>query len=88
MNQEMREAFDDLKGDMKDAHKETREKISDWGTLLNRHMLEDALAAKELHDHLEDEKSSRKWRWALYAGIIITFLSVVGERIASHIWKG
>ena len=88
MNQEMRDALDDLKGTIKDNHSETREHISDFGRMLNKHMIEDALVAKELHDHLEQEKQSRKWLWTLYAGMVIAIITALADRILAHFLKG
>lgn len=87
MNQEMRDAFEEIKESVKDSHAETREKISDFGRTLNKHMLEDALMAKTVHDHLEEEKAGRKWRWTLWAGLIIALVTTAAERIFAH-WKG
>ena len=88
MNQELRDAFDDIKSDMKEHHTETRGKISEFGQALNKHMLEDALVAQELKRHLETEEKLKKWRVAVWLAAITATFAALAEAILHHMVKG
>jgi citrate synthase len=88
MNQDMREAFADLKEDMKGAHQETRRQISEFGTKLHAHMVEDAVTAERLKEHMASEEKAKKYRLALWLTTIGAIVTAIAEMVVHHFTKG
>ena len=85
MNQELRQAFDDLKDDMRGAHQETRDRISEFGRTLNKHMLEDALIAEKVKEIATDKERTRKWIVGLMIGGWGAIITGLVELVLRHI---
>lgn len=68
MNQELRDAFDDLKEDMKGAHAETRKQISEFGNKLHAHMIDDAVTAERVKELAAQKDRAHKWMVGLIIG--------------------
>lgn len=79
MDREVREAFDDLKKEMKEQHLETRKMVRDLEIRHNKHLLEVSVPFAHLGILMEDRKAMKKWVWGLLAGIIV---SAIGTALA------
>ena len=88
MNEELRGAFDEIKSDLKEAHRDVTEHISDFGKALNKHMLEDAIVAERFKNHCEEEEKARKWRIALFIGAWGAFVTAIAELAFKFLIKG
>jgi hypothetical protein len=88
MNQELRQAFDDLKDDMRGAHQETRDRISEFGRTLNKHMLEDALIAEKVKEIAEAKARTQKWVVGLLIGGWGAIITGLVELLIRHFGKG
>ena len=88
MNQELRQAFDDLKDDMRGAHQETRDRISEFGRTLNKHMLEDALLGEKVKELAADKERTRKWVVGLMIGGWGAIITGLVELLLRHFSKG
>jgi hypothetical protein len=87
MNTELRQAFDDLKGDLRTAHTETRRQISEFGKSLNTHMLEDALMAEKVKELLAEKERTKKWVVGLLIGGWGAIITGIVELILRHFAK-
>lgn len=74
MNGELREAFDEIRRENKLEHTATRALIRELETRLNAHLTESAITRARVDEHFEEHKANRRWRMALWAGVILALI--------------
>jgi len=71
MDAEMREAFKEVRSDIR----RTEDKVDAFNSAIGKVNTDCKLATQRLDDHVEEHKERRKWRWALAATVIATAIA-------------